>query len=161
MKRFPARWAAVPVVAVAITLLPAIASADEASLKISGGGTATFDDFDGGTVFSVQMQIDADGHVRGHFFCQIAGVVAIIGDDLREAVLHEDGSVELYGFAHGFDVAVGVFEDMPFAVQLWPGRPGVGRFIYDDPVVGPSGGVDLDEGDHETVASGYILFQQD
>jgi restriction system protein len=37
--------------------------------------------------------------------------------------------------------------------------PGFGRFIYDDPVVGPSGGVDLAEGDHETVSAGHIMIK--
>lgn len=145
--------------AAAVALLPGTATADDVVLKISGGGTATFDDFEGGTIFSVEAQIDADGNVSGHFFCAIPGIVSIVGDDLVEAVIHDDGSVELHGFAHGWDSAVGVFEGMPFAVRLWPGGPGVGRFIYDDPVVGPSGGVDLDEGDRETVESGQIMFE--
>jgi len=150
LNRFGGAW----LVAMLLVGLPAFAQAGD--VKVSGGGTATFDFFEGGTVFSAQASIDADGDVDGHFFCQIAGVVAIIGDDLTEATVNADGSVTLYGIAHGFDAAVGVFEDMPFAVQLWPGGPGTGRFLYDDPVVGPSGGVDLAEGDYETVATGQV-----
>lgn len=144
-------------VAAALLAVPSVARAD--SLHISGGGTATFDDFPGGTIFSVQAQIDADGNVTGHFFCAIPGIVTINGNDLVMAECNDDGSVTLYGFAHGWDVAVGVFEDMPFVVQLYPGPAGTARFIYDDPVGGPSGGVDLAEGDRETIESGHIMFQ--
>jgi hypothetical protein len=138
---------------------PAAASA--ADVYVSGGGTATFDFMDGGTIFTVEAYIDAAGNVDGHFYCSIPGVVVIVGDDLLEATVKydKDGnvtSVTLYGLAHGFDAAGGVFEDMPFAVQLWPGGPGVGRFLYDDPFVGPSGRVKLREGDYETVETGYI-----
>lgn len=139
-------------------LAPVPAQADEV-VRVSGGGTATFDFFEGGTIFSVEAEIDGDGDVRGHFFCAIPSIVVINGNDLVEAIVHDDGSVELYGFAHGYDVAVGVFEDMPFAVRLWGGPAGTARFIYDDPVVGPSGGVDLDEGDHETVQDGHIFIR--
>jgi hypothetical protein len=143
-----------------LSLASAPAATEAADVRVSGGGTATFDDFEGGTVFSVEASIDEDGNVRGHFFCQIAGVVVINGDDLVEATVNDDGSVTLYGFAHGWFAPVGVFEGLPFAVQLWSGGPGVGRFIYDDPVVGPSGGVDLSEGDHETLARGHIMIRE-
>lgn len=143
------------VLTAALLTVVGVMAANTTEVKVSGGGTASFDFFDGGTIFSVQAQIDEDG-VTGHFNCAIPGIVVIIGDDLVEAEVNEDGSVTLYGYAHGWDVAVGVFTDMPFAVRLWAGGPGVGRFIYDDPVVGPSGGVDLNEGDHETVESGHI-----
>lgn len=142
----------------ALTLaLPALASAE--NVKISGGGTATFDDFEGGTIFSVQADVGEGGEVTGHFFCAIPGVVTINGDDLVQAICNDDGSVTIYGYAHGYDAFFGgVFFDMPFAVQLYPGPAGTARFIYDDPVVGPSGGVDINEGDHETVESGHIMF---
>lgn len=123
---------------------------------VSGGGTATFDFFPGGTIFTVQAQIHADGTVSGHFFCAIPGVVVIVGGNLTSATVNADGSVSLFGIAHGRDAAAGVFTDMPFAVQLWTDEFGVGHFIYDDPFVGPSGGIDLAEGDHETVATGRI-----
>lgn len=154
------KWSAVLAAAV-IVGLPAMASADDCALNISGGGTATFDEFDGGTIFSIQAQIDEDGSVSGHFFCAIASIVTINGDDLVEATCNDDGSVTLCGYAHGFDAAVGVYSDLPFVVQLYPGPAGTGRFIYDDPVVGPSGGVDITEGDHETVAAGQIMFSVD
>jgi hypothetical protein len=140
----------------ALFAAPSLVRAD--TLAVSGGGMATFDAFDGGTVFSVQAQIDSDGNVSGHFFCEIAHFVVINGDDLVAAVVNGDGSVDLYGFSHGWFVDGGVFEDCPFAVRLWPGGPGVGKFVYDDPFVGPSGGVDLDEGDHETVEAGHIMI---
>ena len=158
MKRIFNALTATAVVLLSLASTPAATEA--ADVRVSGGGTATFDDFEGGTVFSVQAKIDDDGGLKGYFFCQIAGVVVINGDDLVEATVNDDGSVTLYGFGHGWDVAVGVFTDLPFAVQLWPGGPGVGRFIYDDPVVGPSGGVDLSEGDHETVATGHIMIRE-
>lgn len=147
------RWT---LMAAALLAVASPISTQAAEVKISGGGTASFDFFDGGTTFSVQALIDDDGSVRGHFTCMIPGVVVIVGDDLVSATVNDDGSVTLYGFGHGWDVAIGVYTDLPFAVRLWAGGPGVGRFIYDDPVVGPSGGVDLAEGDHETVETGRI-----
>lgn len=136
----------------------AVTSASPPDTRISGGGTATFDSAEGGTIFSVQARIDADGTARGHFMCAIPGVVVIIGDDLTEATINDDGSITLAGFGHGYDAAVGVYTDLPFEVRLWPGGPGVGRFIYDDPVAGTPA-VDTDtEGDHETVATGHIMF---
>ena len=125
----------------------------------AGAGPRPSTSAEGGTIFSVQARIDADGTARGHFMCAIPGVVVIIGDDLTEATINDDGSITLAGFGHGYDAAVGVYTDLPFEVRLWPGGPGVGRFIYDDPVAGTPA-VDTDtEGDHETVATGHIMFR--
>lgn len=147
-------------IVLATTALSTSSAVKAETLCISGGGTATFDDFEGGTIFSVQAQIHEDGSVSGHFFCAIPGIVTINGDDLVAATLNEDGSVTLCGFAHGYDAFFGgAYFDMPFVVQLYAGPAGTARFIYDDPVVGPSGGVDISEGDRETVASGHIMFR--
>ena len=136
--------------------LTGVVQAGPPLVQITGGGQATFDNALGGTIFSINVQIGADGTPRGHFFCHIPAVVVIVGSDLRNATDNGDGSITITGYGHGWDAAIGVYSDLPFALRVWAGGPGVGRFIYDDPVVGPSGGVDLDEGDRETVSVGQI-----
>jgi hypothetical protein len=158
MKHLVFRCAATLVAAVC--LASPVAAQAGAVAAISGGGIATFDLFPGSTIFSVQARISPSGAVRGHFACAIPGVVVIVGGDLTSATRNPDGSITLAGLAHGFDAAVGVFTGMPFEVRLWSGGPGVGRFIYDDPVVGTPAVSTATEGDRETVASGHIRIVQ-
>ncbi len=112
---------------------------------------AEFDDFEGTTVFGVGANVYDDGSADGSFMCMIPGVFVIEGQALT-GTLNPDGSVTLQGVGAGYDLVFGErFENCPFAVTLWTGGAGVGRFLYNDCVVSPPS-------DAETVIRGHIFI---
>lgn len=160
MQRFTVvslKCAAVVIVAAIVSLASERAHADQPLLTVSGGGTAEFLDEDlnptGFTSqFSVGAAIDVDGTVSGHFMCMIVHVVTISGQ-VEEVDVNEDGSVTLYGIAHGVDhlFPEKPFFDCPFSVTVYEGGPDVGGFIYSDCVV---------TDDTEVVCKGHIMINE-
>lgn len=141
-----------------VFLLLAVTSAAQGQkplVTVSGGGTASFDFFEGlESQFAIGAVIRNDGTVEGRFVCMIVGVVAISGN-ITDGVLNEDGSVTFSGVGNGIDLVpevFGPFHDCAFEVTLWQGGPGVGGFLYNDCVVPPPG-------DAETVESGHIMIK--
>lgn len=139
--------------AILLVGLPAAAHAARPLAKVSGGGTASFDDIEGlESQFAIGATIRDDGTAQGRFVCMIVGMVAITGD-ISNGVLNGDGSVTFSGVGHGIDLTpefFGPFQGCEFEVTLWPGGPGVGGFVYSDCVV---------TDDAETVESGTIMIK--
>jgi hypothetical protein len=148
------------VVAISVSARPAVAGDPEIDVRVSGGGVADFQDTPyavnttGYTDFSVGATVYADGSATGSFVCMIPAVVIISGEVL-EGTVNDDGSVTLYGLAHGWDSFIpGPFTNLPFMVTLREGGPGVGGFDYRD----DSGIFDDDQFDTELVRRGMIRF---
>lgn len=150
------------VAALSLSAVPA-ARGDDREAKVKGGGVAAFDEgeelFPFVTGFGVKARVGEEGRARGEFLCSLdapeSGIppLVIIGD-VNNGSVNEDGSVTLEGMAIVEHLETGELLDGPFdfAVILWPGGPGVGRFIYFDYVTGPAG-------DAETVTEGGIRIQ--
>jgi hypothetical protein len=165
MKRYVKLLAAVLTAVFMLAALPAAHSDDnEWVARVSGQGTAAFDEgeelFGYETGWAVHARIRENGRARGEFYCDLPDhpeipPLAILGDVDRGKV-NQDGSVTLEGVAIVVHLETGELLDGPFdfAVTLWPGRAGVGRFIYYDYVTGPAG-------DAETVTEGRIRIRLD
>lgn len=158
---------------VVVALLPGLAAA-QGSTHVTGGGTGTFGaDLDGdgdidGSQFSIGARVLADGSVRGHFLCLMAGRSDFLGLRLMAVEGKVTGgsisgsSATLTGTA---TVNLGngkIFRDVPFEVTVTEGGPGVGTIKLT--VIGAFDGVPGDtapgNGNYdlpvETVASGQI-----
>ncbi len=145
-----------PVLALAAVLsVLAAARADDSGViaKVKGSGVAAFDEGEEGfgleTLFTVHATVHEDGDAHGSFYCELPGVIAIVGE-VSLGEVNADDSVTLYGVACWFDPDGNVIsEDEFFIVTFWPGGPGEGRFLYIDSFTGPAG-------DAETVTEGGI-----
>lgn len=147
----------------------------QVTVRVTGGGTGTFGaDLDGdgdidGSQFGMGVTISASGSAKGHFLCLMAGRSDILGLPLMavEGKVN-DGSVNDGGSATFSGVATinlgngQIFREVPFAVTVTAGGPGVGTLqltvigafdgVPGDTLVG-NGNYDLPV---ETVASGRI-----
>ncbi|MGH3134607.1 MAG: hypothetical protein ACRDNY_12870 [Gaiellaceae bacterium] len=159
-----------------VGLVPPAALADRATV-VNGGGTGTFGadlDADGdvdGSHFGLGITIRADGSVRGHFECLMAGNADILGLPLMAV----EGNVTAASVSESTALVSGVatvnlgssgrFRDVPFSVVLTPGGPGAGTLELT--VVGAFDGVPGDtvpgNGDYdlptETVSAGHISIR--
>ncbi len=154
---------ALPTVVLAAALaLPAVPAArgddNHIVAKVNGGRVAAFEEgeeaFGLETLFEVHARVRENGRARGDFYCELPGVIAIVGD-VRQGSVNDDGSVTLHGIACWLNPDGSVLsEDEFFIVTFWPGGPGRGRFLYIDSFTGPAG-------DAETVTEGRIRIRLD
>ncbi len=112
------------------------------SVQVTGGGTTTFGaDLDGdgdidGSHFGFAAVITSDGSAQGHFACLMAGNANFLG--LRLMAVQgpvTSGSLDGRNFRGTATVKVlnafgpgvqSIFPDIPYAVAVAPGGPGVG-----------------------------------
>ncbi len=112
------------------------------SVQVTGGGTTTFGaDLDGdgdidGSHFGFAAVIASDGSAQGHFTCLMAGSANFLG--LRLMAVQgpvTSGSLDGRNFRGTATVKVlnafgpgvqSIFADVPYAVAVAPGGPGVG-----------------------------------
>jgi hypothetical protein len=124
--------------ALTMTASPAQVDASSAVAMVSGGGTGDFVatpnsvNTSGFTDFGIGVTVYADGTAQGHFVCTVPAVVTISGDVLGGSV-NTDGSVTVWGRAHGYDhFFKTTFTDMPFTARFREGKAEVGGFDYRD-----------------------------
>jgi hypothetical protein len=117
---------------------PVSVDATTAIAMVSGGGTADFVatpnsvNTSGYTDFSIGATVFDDGTAKGHFVCMVPALVTISGD-LVGGQRNADGSVTVWGLAHGYDhFFKSLFVNMPFTATFRAGRAGVGSFDYRD-----------------------------
>ncbi len=130
--------AAAMLAAVSVAAFSAAAPGPAVVAMVHGGGRADFVptphslNTEGFTDFSIGVTVYEDGTAQGHFLCSVPAIVTISGDILGGSV-NDDGSVTVYGLAHGYDHTIpGVFTDLPFTATFRSGGPGGGGFDYRD-----------------------------
>lgn len=157
------------------------AAAPAHAMQVTGGGTTTFGaDLDGdgdvdGSHFGFAAVIAGDGSAQGHFTCLMAGNANFLGLRLM-AVQGQvtSGAPDGRSFSGTATVKVlnafgpgvqSIFRDIPFAVVVTPGGPGVATLQLR--VFGVFDGVpgDVAPGNHnydlarETLTTGQISIQ--
>ena len=137
---------------------PAAVEAATVVAMVNGGGTGDFVvtpnsvTTSGYTDFSVGATLSDDGTAQGHFLCAIPAVVTISGN-IVGGRRNADGSVTVWGLAHGYDHFLqSTFVNMPFTATFREGRAGVGSFDYRD----ESGYFPVTQFDTEVVRRGMI-----
>src|SRR5262245_9042261 len=117
---------------------PVSVEAATAVAMVSGGGTGDFVatpnsvNTSGFTDFSIGATVYDDGTAHGHFVCMVPAVVTISGDILGGR-RNADGSVTVWGLAHGYDHFLkSTFVNMGFTATFREGRAGTGAFDYRD-----------------------------
>ena len=105
---------------------------------VNGGGTGTFNaDLDGdgaidGSHFGFQVNMREGGSAHGHFMCQMAGNAEFLGLKVmlvegRVSSASFSGAGVQFGGTGSVNLASGtVFRDVPFAVSVTAGGPGIG-----------------------------------
>lgn len=157
------------------------AAAPAHGVRVTGGGTTTFGaDLDGdgdvdGSHFGFAAVIAGDGSAQGHFTCLMAGNANFLG--LRLMAVQgpvTSGAPDGRSFSGTATVKVlnafgpgvqSIFRDIPFAVVVTPGGPGVATLQLT--VFGVFDGVagDVAPGNHnydlakETLTTGQIRIQ--